>query len=137
MFDLAKKSALAAALVATALSSASPAYAHDRRDHGGDDVTGAVVLGVLGVAAVAVLASSAKHHDRCDGDRDDPDRCYRGYNDGYYQQQGYNGGYYRQGGYDNADGYYRNGDEGRHRGHRQHDRDDEDSGGEDGYYYGN
>lgn len=133
MFDLAKKSALAAALVATALSGASPAYAHDRRDHGDDDVTGAVVLGVLGVAAVAVLASSARHHDRCDGDRDDPDRCYRGYNEGYYQQ-GYNGGYYRQGGYD---GSYRDGDEGRHYRRHHHDRDDEDGYGEGDYSYGN
>lgn len=122
MFSLARKSVLAAALGATMLAGASPAFAGDRRERH-DDVAGAVVLGVLTVAAVAVLAGGKDRRDRCEGDRNDPDYCYDDNRQGSYQ-----GGYYQQGGYYEDDGDRRDHGEGRHRGrhHRGHDRDCDD-----------
>jgi len=88
MFDKLKKTALATALAATALASASPAMAQDYRHRRHDDTGTAVAVaaGVLGLIAVAAIASDHgnKRDRRCDGDRDDPDYCYRTYNQGYY-----------------------------------------------------
>lgn len=139
MFDKLKKTALATALAATALASASPAMAQDYRHRRHDDTGTAVAVaaGVLGLIAVAAIASDHgnKRDRRCDGDRDDPDYCYRTYNQGYYgngyYQNGYYGGGTYQGGYYGNQGYYDQ--ERRHR----HDRDcDDDRGYHGGYYRG-
>ncbi len=117
MTNIITKTALGAALAATALVSATPASAHDyygERERGGDNAGAAIVGGVIGLALGALVASSSSHHQ----DRDGYDRRYynRGYNGGGYYNQGqtgyyngYNNGYYNNGsdgynGYDN--GYY-------------------------------
>lgn len=114
MTGLLKKTILATALAATGIATASPAMArdYDRRHDDGAGTAIAIGAGILGIAAIAAIASS-HNKDRCDGDRDDPRYCYdrRGYNDGYY----YNGGYYNRGGY-NGGGYY-------DRRYRDHDHD--------------
>ena len=77
MFNFAKKALLTAALGATVLSSASPALAGDHRRHRNDDVTGTILLGVLTVAAIAVLTGGDDdRNQRCDGGPRDPDFCY-------------------------------------------------------------
>ena len=125
MTSIFTKTALGAALAATALVSAAPASAHEyygERERGGDTAGAAIVGGVIGLALGAIIASSSnRHQDRARYDR----RYYnRGYNgSGYYNQgqtgynNGYNNGYYNNGsngynGYDNTyndrRGYYGN-----------------------------
>ena len=112
MTSIITKTALGAALAATALVSATPASAHDyygERERGGDTAGAAIVGGVIGLALGAIIASgSNRHQDRARYDR----RYYnRGYNGGgYYNQDqtgynnGYNNGYYNNG----SNGYYNN-----------------------------
>jgi hypothetical protein len=125
MTNIITKTALGAALAASAVVSAAPASAHDyygERERGGDTAGAAIVGGVIGLALGALVASSTNHHQ----DRARYDRRYynRGYNGGGYYNQGqtgyYNGsnnGYYNNGsdgynGYDNSyyerRGYYGN-----------------------------
>ena len=133
MTSIFTKTALGAALAATALVSATPASAHDyygEREHGGDTAGAAIVGGVIGLALGAIIASSSNHHQ----DRARYDRRYynRGYNSGgYYNhgQAGYynsnNNGYYNSysndyngynNGYNESRGYYGNQDD-YHRGY--------------------
>lgn len=125
MTSIFTKTALGAALAATALVSATPASAREyygERDRGGDTAGAAIVGGVIGLALGAIIASSSNRHQ----DRTRYDRRYnnRGYNGGGYYNQGqtgynngYNNGYYNNGsngynGYDNTyndrRGYYGN-----------------------------
>jgi len=108
MFNLVKKTVLGSALAATAMLSATPAMADSYRGGRHDDGAGtaiAIGAGILGIAAIAAIASS---HNK--------DRDYDGYNRGY--NGGYNGGgtYYR--GYV-GNGYYEN----QRRWHRHEDHD--------------
>jgi len=81
MTNLFKKTALAAALAATALAGSAPAMADGYRHHGGDGAGIAIGAGIVGLALGAIIASDS-HHDRYD----------RRYDRGYYE--GYNGGGY-------------------------------------------
>ena len=114
MTNIITKTALGAALAATALVSATPASAHDYYDHdrGGDTAGAAIVGGVIGLALGAIIASNGNHH------RDRYDRRYynRGYNGSGYYNQGYNG-YYNNNGYNNNNGYYNNGYNNAYRGY--------------------
>ena len=105
MLNLFKKTTLATAMAATALASATPALARDGYRHHDDTGTAiAVGAGLLGLVAIAAIASS-KDHDRCDGDGNDPRWCY---DRGAYRNGSYNGGVtYRDGYY--RDGYVRDG----------------------------
>ena len=107
-----KKAALATALAASALTSATPAMARDYygRHHGSDTAGIAIGAGIIGLAIGAIAASSSNRHnyeyrdgyywdregrryDR-DGRRYDDSRYYarRGYgDDGYYYDRGYRG----------------------------------------------
>jgi hypothetical protein len=81
--NLLKKTALAAGLAATALASTTPAMARDY--HRGNDNTAAVAIGagILGLAVGAIAASSNNRNDRYY----DNDRYYASdwsYRDGYY-----------------------------------------------------
>ncbi|EJL26501.1 hypothetical protein [Novosphingobium sp. AP12] len=94
--NLFKKTALAAGLAATTLASTTPAMARDY--HRGNDNTAAIAIGagILGIAVGAIAASSNNRNDR------------------YYESDRYYGS-----GYDNAnwsyrDGYYWDGNGGRH-----------------------
>lgn len=129
-----KKTLLGTALIATALSSATPALADSyggyHRGNGGDTAGAAVAGGIIGLAIGALIASAGNKH-RCDGDRDDDRRCYdRRYQDGY-NGGGYYNGYPAQGGYyNNGGGYYAqngyyNGGRGYYEGRRHHDHDDD------------
>jgi hypothetical protein len=126
-----KKFALGSALAATALASATPAMADpygNRRHNGGDTAGAAVVGGIIGLTIGALLASAGNRHRRCDGDRNDDRRCYRGnnggYSDGYYGNQYPQGGYYDQNGrYYEQNGRYYDGN-----------RHDDDRDGRDGRY---
>ena len=122
MLNLVKKVTLGTALAASVLVTATPAMAQDYRGRHRDDNGTAIAVGagILGIIAIAALASS-KNRD-CDGYRDNDRRCdnnrggyYGGYNSGY--NGGYNGGY-------NSGGYYRGGGEQRrrHHNHRDHAR---------------
>ncbi|MEQ1499665.1 MAG: hypothetical protein ABL914_13495 [Novosphingobium sp.] len=107
MFSLARKSILAAALGATALVSASPAAASDHRRHKQDDMVGAVLLGVLTVAAIAVVVGGdVDDRQSCDGGRDDPDFCYGGRSAETYPAD-YDQTGYSQGGEDRRNQDYR------------------------------
>ena len=105
MTNIITKTALGAALAATALVSATPASAHDYysdHDRGGDTAGAAIVGGVIGLALGAIIASSSNNH------RNQP-RYDRRNNNGYYNN-GYNGsGYYNQGQVGDYNGYYDNG----------------------------
>lgn len=117
MFQLAKKSVLAAAMAATAMVSATPALAQSR--HHNDDTRTAVAIGagILGIIAVAALTSNRDDDYYDNGVRGN----YYG-NDGYYY--GSNGGYYNGGYYDNGGRYYdRQGRYDRRYDRRQHKQD--------------
>jgi hypothetical protein len=95
--NLLKKTGLAVALGATALTSAVPASAqyHGYRHYrGGGDAAGAAV--VAGIAGLAIGAAIASGNDR--------------YRDRYYYDRGYPRDYdvvyYREHGYYPTDGYY-------------------------------
>ena len=110
--QLIKKSVFCAAMLATALTSVTPAMANDTRyrRHGNGDAVGAAVAGgIIGLAIGALLASGSKDRDRiCDDPRRADPRCYR--NDGArYDDYGtppYRGNdpYSDQGYADNGDG---------------------------------
>lgn len=122
-----KKTALATAIAATALVSASPAMARDHRRGGDDTAAIAIGAGIVGLAIGAIVASSS--NDRRDRDvnyrrngwqyRDGYywdregrryDRQGRRYeDDGYYARRGYNDRYRYNNdyGYNNGYGYYR------------------------------
>lgn len=112
-----RKAALASALVATALTGASPAlaghrdyyddYGYRHRDRG-DSTGAAIVGGIVGIAIGALIASAGnknKKHKRHRGDWEYRDGYYydrdgrrydrdgRPYEDGYYQRRGYGDGY--------------------------------------------
>jgi hypothetical protein len=117
MTSIFTKTALGAALAATALVSATPASAQSyRHDRGGDTAGAAIAGGVIGLALGAIIASSSNHHR----DRDRYDRRYynNGYNGGGYYQQGYNG--YYNNGYNGYNSYNNNG---YNNGYRDHDGD--------------
>ncbi|MEO6716830.1 MAG: hypothetical protein ABIM50_06225 [Novosphingobium sp.] len=150
MFNFAKKAALASALAATALTSASPAmaqgypygsYGGGYRHHDGGDTTGAAIVGgIVGIAIGALIASSG-NRNRHRGN----DYAYRNgweWRDGYYwdraghryDREGRNCDNDRDGRYssrnqDYGDGYYQR------RGYRDGDgyRDGEGYRGGDGY----
>jgi hypothetical protein len=118
MFNFAKKAALALALGASALASATPAMAdpyyggYRHHEHGGDGAGAAIAGGLIGLALGAIIVSSSNHHRDRDYNERRYDSRYRGqpsWNGGYYNN-GYNGGYnngYR-GGYQQGagrDGY--------------------------------
>ncbi len=114
-----KKAALGTALVATAVTTASPAMAdpyYGRHNRGGDSTGAAIVGGIVGLALGALIVSSTNnnHRDRYaergwqyrdgyywdrSGNRYDRDgRRYD--NDGYYARRGYgDDGYYGNRGY--------------------------------------
>lgn len=112
-----KKAALASALAATTLASASPAMAqgypyggYRHRSHG--DTTGAAIVGgIVGIAIGALIASSGNNHHR------NYARNGWEWRDGYYwdrdgRRYDRNGrpcdedGNYRGRGYGDRDGYY-------------------------------
>ncbi len=124
MTNIFTKTALGAALAATALVSATPASAqgyYGHRDHG-DGAGAAIAGGIIGLALGAIIVSSSHHHDH---DRYDRGYYNNGYNGGGYYNQGqvgyyngYNNGYYNnqyrghdndRRGYDNDRGDYRRG----------------------------
>lgn len=101
MKNIIKKAALASALAATTLASASPAMARDSYYHrdNGNTAGAAIAGGIIGLALGAIIASS-------DNDRDH-DRRYRNY-DRRYNNNGY---YYGRDGYRyDRDGYRYNRD---------------------------
>ncbi len=116
MTSFLKKSAIATAMAATALASATPAMADPyrgyRQHNGGDTAAAAVIGGIIGLTIGVIAASGNNKHQRCDGDRNDDRRCYRGNNRGYNRGNygTYNGGYYDnqypQGGYYDQNGRY-------------------------------
>jgi hypothetical protein len=116
MTSIITKTALGAALAATALVSAAPASAqtyYGHRDRGGDTAGAAIAGGVIGLALGAIIASSSNNHHR---DRYDRRYYNNGYNGGGYYQQGQVGYYNGTNGYYN-NGYYNNGYNSQYRDH--------------------
>ncbi|MES2494290.1 MAG: hypothetical protein V4579_13560 [Pseudomonadota bacterium] len=115
-----KKAALGTALVATAVTTASPAMAdpyYGRHNRGGDSTGAAIVGGIVGLALGALIVSSTNnnHRDRY------AERGWQ-YRDGYYwDREGRR--YDRNGRHHPRNGYYaRRGYEDRYEGYRQNDR---------------
>ena len=133
MTSIFTKTALGAAVAATALVSATPASAHDYysdHDRGGDTAGAAIVGGVIGLALGAIIASSSNNHRN----QSRYDRRYynNGYNGGGYYQQGQTGYYngYNNNGYNN-NGYDNNGYNNTYRGYNNDRRGYNNN---DGYY---
>ncbi len=115
MTSFLKKTLLASGLAATALASATPAsaqyYGSSYGGHRHHDDTGtaiAVGAGILGIIAIAAIASSNKNK-YCERDQYGTRYCYdrnqdRNSNGGYYNNGSYNNGY-NNGGYYNGSGY--------------------------------
>ena len=144
MTSFMKKTVLASGLAAFAMASATPASAqyYGGGNYGGsygghrhhDDTGTAVAIGagLLGIIAIAAIASSNKNKQRCETDRYGSRYCYdrnqNGYNNGgYYNNGNYNNGGYYNGGYNN--GGYNNGgynnDGYNNGGYRDYDRDND------------
>jgi hypothetical protein len=71
--NLLKKTTIGLALASTAALAAAPAQARDYYGHRNDNAAPAIIAGVLGIAAIAAIASS-HNNDR--------------YRDGYYYRDG-------------------------------------------------
>lgn len=107
--NLLKKSALGLAVASTAALTAVPAQAQYYNDyrHRNNNAAPAIIAGVLGIAAIAAIASSNnndRYRDRYyyrDGRRYD-----RRYDRRYQQRRGYYGQQHGYNGYNSYDGYY-------------------------------
>jgi hypothetical protein len=93
MTSLLKKAAVGAALTASALMVTAPAHARDRYYRHGNDGA-AIAAGVIGLAAIAALASSDRHRYYYDDYYYYPRRAYyprtRIYYRSYPRYYGYN-----------------------------------------------
>ncbi len=111
MKNLFKKTALATALAATTIATATPAMARDGYYHrdNGNTAGAAIAGGIIGLALGAIIASSG--NDRDDRRYRDYDRRYQYNNNYYYGRDGYrydrNGYRYDRDG--RRDEYYRRG----------------------------
>ena len=101
---LLKKATLGLALASTAALTAAPAQARDTYRHR-DNAAPAIIAGVLGIAAIAAIASSNNHRRYDDRYYYRDGRRYDRYDRRYDRRDGYD---YRRGGYYNDDyrGYY-------------------------------